>query len=83
MKAEVVARYTGTIVAVCLGSVALLGCAGESSDAATGPDVPIGAPLVSGAEQGASATTAPLLVDPSVDLDAIDRPLVLWFWAPG
>ncbi len=27
--------------------------------------------------------TLPALVDASTDIDAIDMPVVLWFWSPG
>jgi ABC-type glycerol-3-phosphate transport system substrate-binding protein len=31
----------------------------------------------------ATSDTLPKLIDASTDLDAIDMPIVLWFWAPG
>ena len=68
-----------------VASLLLLGaCAGDSSTAST--EV-VGTPgPSSSAEDGASPSTAdtlPALLDPSIDLDAIDRPIVLWFWSPG
>lgn len=66
------------------GLLLLGACAGDSSTAST--EV-VGTPdPTSSAVDGASPSTSdtlPALLDPSIDLDAIDRPIVLWFWSPG
>lgn len=84
-------------MALLLGAVATIGACGgasESSDAT--PANSVSAPsstqtTVVNGEPGESfappvtvgVDPANLLIDSSLDIAAIDGPVVLWFWAPG
>lgn len=67
---------SGTRSCMCGLSLALVlfasGCASDVADSGAAP-------------QSAPVTTASneLLIEPTVDLAASGRPVVLWFWAPG
>ncbi len=74
------------------GMLTLVACGGgSSSDSAEGlaTTVVASAPTpadTSSPDSSSAGTTpapAPTLLDPSTDLDAIDSPIVLWFWSPG
>lgn len=48
------------------------GCASDVADSGAAPQ---SAPVTSASSE--------LLIEPTVDLAASGRPVVLWFWAPG
>jgi len=48
------------------------GCASDVDDSGAAPET---AP--------AATASSELLIEPTVDLAASGRPVVLWFWAPG
>lgn len=84
------------VLLLASGALVLGACGGESASSET-PDATIGSSVVespttavanSPTTQAASATAAPVppdevLVDLSYDIEAVDGPVVLWFWAPG
>jgi len=82
------------VLLIASGALVLGACGGESAssvvrDVTSQPSVADGTTTVnSPTTQAASATSAPaspadVLVDLSFDIEAIDGPVVLWFWAPG
>lgn len=84
------------ILLLASGALVLGACGGESAFSDI-PDVTSQSSVAestttvavtSPTTQAASATSAPtspaeVLVDLSYDIEAIDGPVVLWFWAPG
>ncbi|MFM8857168.1 MAG: hypothetical protein ACKOI2_08205 [Actinomycetota bacterium] len=70
-------------VLVALGAFALTSCGGASTTASTeaAQAVPAGDAVVD--LSSAPNDTMPALLDPSTDIDAIESPVVLWFWSPG
>lgn len=84
-------------IALLLGSVAVLGACGGASETSdvtstnsasaptptqsTVPTVDPSEPSVAPVTVGIDPTN--LLIDSSLDIAAIDGPVVLWFWAPG
>jgi len=74
-------KSAGLLIAV--GVVTLASCGGPSTTASTevAQSLPAG-----GAVSNSSSVpvdTLPALLDPSTDIEAIDGPVVLWFWSPG
>ena len=72
---------------LAVGLVPLASCAGgsasnpeDSSPEAVSQTLPT---PESDLGQSSTVETLPKLIDPSTDIDAIDRPVVLWFWSPG
>lgn len=81
-------------VLLSVGLWALVSCGGESasSEASSGASASSAAvPVTDGAASpptdaiGTEPPSTPmeLLIDASYDIEAIDGPVVLWFWAPG
>lgn len=73
---------------------ALVACSGDSASSEVSQEAPASSEAVSVTNGATSPSTdggstesptAPLelLVDASYDIEAIDGPVVLWFWAPG
>lgn len=85
------------IVLLLASSALVLGACGGESASSDIPDVTSPSSVAestttvavnSPTTQAASTTSAPaspadVLVDLSYDIEAIDGPVVLWFWAPG
>ncbi len=81
-------RRNSSMVGIALvgGLVVLSSCAGSSTTAS--PETVGTLPMSTEAQmpistQGETAETLPALVSASTDIDAIDGPVVLWFWSPG
>lgn len=88
-------RFAPAVLSV--GLLALAACGGDSASSETsnpalgapsptsGVAVTDVGPTSSVGVTAAGETPAPtdLLVDSSYDIEAIDGPVVLWFWAPG
>lgn len=83
------------VLLLSAGALVLGACGGESAssdvaDVTSGSAVAetTSAPEDSSTTQAVAATSAPtspadVLVDLSYDIEGIDGPVVLWFWAPG
>ena len=74
-------KLAGFLVAV--GAVALNACGGNSTTASTEVALPLPAGEASSDPSSAPVETPPGLLDPSTDIEAIESPVVLWFWSPG
>ncbi|MEN9800914.1 MAG: hypothetical protein RLZ37_39 [Actinomycetota bacterium] len=74
-------NFPGLLIAV--GAITLASCGGSSTTAST--EVAQSLPAGGAAPDSPSAPveTLPALLDPSTDIEAIDSPVVLWFWSPG
>lgn len=72
---------------LAVGLLPLVACGDDAiSSLAEAPGDPVQQTLSSpdsGSGSPSSAETLPKLIDPSTDIEAIDRPVVLWFWSPG
>lgn len=64
------------------GLLILPACGGTSSTESNEVDAAVTEAPAS-ARSAQAPETLPALVDPSTDIDAIDKPVVLWFWSPG
>jgi hypothetical protein len=53
------------------------GCGSDPVDSGATPDI------TSSDDTSTGSISSELLIEPTVDLGASGRPVVLWFWAPG
>lgn len=83
-----------TSVVLCAGLLAMAACGGDSASSEVSMEVPSSSTAVPVTNGDTSSSTdgvstdppsspVELLVDASYDIEAIDGPVVLWFWAPG
>lgn len=82
----------GAAALIFLALMALISCGGDSASSESAVSSPETSAVVPSTDSGvapstdvgsAPATPVELLVESSYDIDAIDGPVVLWFWAPG
>lgn len=74
-------KLVGFMVAV--GAVTLNACGGASTTASTEVAQPLPAGEAISDTSSTPDETLPGLLDPSTDIEAIESPVVLWFWSPG
>lgn len=66
------------------GLVMVSSCSGSSTTASPDSSFASTSPVTEQTLANPQTTeTVPALLDPSTDIDAIDMPVVLWFWSPG
>lgn len=68
---------------ISMGVVTLTACGGASTTASTEMSRTQPAGEAVSDPSSASVETLPALLDPSTDIEAIESPVVLWFWSPG
>jgi hypothetical protein len=68
---------------IAAGAVTVVSCGAVSTTASTevAETLPAGEAVADVAS--APVETLPALLDPSTDIEAIESPVVLWFWSPG
>lgn len=66
-------------VAVAMTGFSMMGagCGSDPVDSGATPDI------TSSDDTSTGSISSELLIEPTVDLGASGRPVVLWFWAPG
>lgn len=66
-------------VAVAMTGFSMMGagCGSDPVDSGATPDI------TSSDNTSTGSISSELLIEPTVDLGASGRPVVLWFWAPG
>jgi hypothetical protein len=65
------------VVAMTGFSMMGAGCGSDPVDSGATPDI------TSSDDTSTGSISSELLIEPTVDLGASGRPVVLWFWAPG
>ena len=65
------------VVAMTGFSMMGAGCGSDPVDSGATPDI------TSSDNTSTGSISSELLIEPTVDLGASGRPVVLWFWAPG
>lgn len=69
---------------VLVGLFVVSSCGGGSTTSSTeASGSPAQSQPVQTSPESATSETLPALLDASTDIDAIDMPVVLWFWSPG
>lgn len=69
--------------ALAIGALSISACGGRASTTATTGTETLPSVEAESDATSAPAETLPALVDASTDIEAIERPVVLWFWSPG
>jgi hypothetical protein len=76
-------------VAVAMTGFSMMGagCGSDPVDSGATPDITssddTSSDITSSDNTSTGAISSELLIEPTVDLGASGRPVVLWFWAPG
>lgn len=68
---------------ISVGVVTLTACGGASTTASTEVSRTLPSGEAVSDPSSPSVETLPALLDPSTDIEAIESPVVLWFWSPG